>query len=374
MRSIIYTFTILVTYSINAQITTNELKVEETSGVTHILGNVGIGTQTPSTPLEVIGDITANYPGNNRKIFIYPGSGAIESSNTQLMFNRYNSNNVSFAAGGGNVAIGNITPTEKLHVDGNIKAANPNADIIYYRFLQAPESNLHLDPASGHDLFLNFFNGNNIRFGRNGDKMFIDISGNVGIGTTSPSEKLQVNGNIMAANPNANIIYYRFLRAPQSNLHLDPAPGHDLFLNFYSGNNVRFGQNGDKMFIASGGNVGIGTTAPSAKLHVNGNIKANPTHITWPDFVFLKNYSLSPLEDVERYINEFGHLKGIPSAQEVQDLGVDLVNLDAKLLQKIEELTLYLISQNKRNKELQSRVQKLENELKSLQIEFQDKG
>jgi hypothetical protein len=63
----------------------------------------------------------------------------------------------------------------------------------------------------------------------------------------------------------------------------------------------------------------------------------------WSDYVFADNYSLSPLHEVEKYIRQHKHLPGIPSANELVQSGIDLGEMDAKLLQKIEELSLHMI-------------------------------
>ncbi len=74
----------------------------------------------------------------------------------------------------------------------------------------------------------------------------------------------------------------------------------------------------------------------------------------WADFVFEKNYKLATLEEVEIQINENKHLKGIPTNDEVIKSGVNVGEIQAKLLQKVEELTLYLIAQQKKIKELEN--------------------
>ena len=75
----------------------------------------------------------------------------------------------------------------------------------------------------------------------------------------------------------------------------------------------------------------------------------------WSDFVFEKDYKLRPLADVLQFINANGHLPEIPSATEVKNNGVNLADMNAKLLQKVEELTLYVIELNKRIVELETR-------------------
>lgn len=81
---------------------------------------------------------------------------------------------------------------------------------------------------------------------------------------------------------------------------------------------------------------------------------------SWADFVFDENYKLSSLAEVESFIKENKHLPEIPSAEEVKNNGIDLAEMDAKLLQKIEELTLYMIELKKENDKLKERVQLLE--------------
>jgi len=123
----------------------------------------------------------------------------------------------------------------------------------------------------------------------------------------------------------------------------------------------------ERMRIAgSSGNVGIGTAPVSAyKLAVNGVIGTRRlivTQATWADFVFDRNYVLPTLEEVEAYVRVNGHLKDVPSAQEVAKEGVDVGEMNKILLQKIEELTLHLIELNKENKIIKERLNTLEGE------------
>ncbi|MGY5351844.1 hypothetical protein ACXGQW_04655 [Wenyingzhuangia sp. IMCC45533] len=100
----------------------------------------------------------------------------------------------------------------------------------------------------------------------------------------------------------------------------------------------------------SRGNVGIGTTNPDGwKLAVNGRVRAKEIKVEtdWSDFVFHDDYQLPTIQEVENHIKQEGHLKDIPSAKEVEENGVFLGEMNSKLLQKIEELTLYTIQQQK---------------------------
>ncbi|WP_285060238.1 hypothetical protein [Pedobacter ginsengisoli] len=119
------------------------------------------------------------------------------------------------------------------------------------------------------------------------------------------------------------------------------------------------------------GDVGIGTTNTQGhKLAVNGKIRAQEIKVelaNWPDFVFSRSYKLPTLQETESHIKEKGHLPGIPSAAEVEKNGIELGDMNKKLLQKIEELTLYLIEKDKQlneerklNKEQDERLKKVE--------------
>ena len=115
-----------------------------------------------------------------------------------------------------------------------------------------------------------------------------------------------------------------------------------------------------------GGNVGIGMTAPPYKLSVKGVIGAGEVIVTdtsgWADYVFDAGYRLQPLGEVAEYIAQNHHLPEIPSTAEVGAKGVSLGEMQAKLLAKIEELTLHVIAGEKKNLELQERMARMERE------------
>ena len=109
--------------------------------------------------------------------------------------------------------------------------------------------------------------------------------------------------------------------------------------------------------LTNEGNLGIGTHSTTSKLAVNGNIRAKEIKVetsNWPDYVFAEDYKLPSLKETEQHIKEQGHLPGIPSAAEVNEHGINLGDMNAKLLKKIEELTLLLIQQNKRIETLET--------------------
>ncbi len=122
----------------------------------------------------------------------------------------------------------------------------------------------------------------------------------------------------------------------------------------------------------SNGNVGIGTINTFGyRLAVNGDIGAKEVNVEvtsdWPDFVFSDTYELRSLEEVDRYISQNRHLPAIPSEAEVREYGINLGEMNAKLLEKIEELTLYLIEQNKQNQSQQAEIAALKERVNQLE-------
>jgi hypothetical protein len=106
--------------------------------------------------------------------------------------------------------------------------------------------------------------------------------------------------------------------------------------------------------------VGIGTTNPDPfyKLSVNGKIRAKEIRVNtgWADYVFEKKYKLLPLAEVEKFIAQHKHLPGIAPAAVLQKQGVDISAMQTKMMEKIEELTLYLIEANKKIEALEKAV------------------
>ncbi|SMC74749.1 hypothetical protein [Pedobacter africanus] len=247
----------------------------------------------------------------------------------------------------GNVGIGTTSPAAKLSFNEVNDGTNGPDGITWYN--TAPLNyGIYRTPGpwtapAYQQLRLQWDTGIILYPGYGHSKSFVDVqgdglrvtSGNVGIGTEAPAAKLDV---FVPASTFTNNIKFgdatpAYLASGNSGIYLSNNTGNQLFM------------------IQHTGNVGIGTMTPNSKLAVNGNIRAHEIKVetaNWPDYVFAKDYELPTLQETEKHIKDKGHLPGIPSAAEVKANGVDLGEMNAKLLQKIEELTLHLIEQNKK--------------------------
>jgi len=275
----------------------------------------------------------------------------------------------------GYVGIGDGSPNSKLDLGSNHSdpSSYPNKITLW----SGGENNYFGFGISNADL--DYLSQNNHRFyteynGTPGtEKMVLTSAGKLGIGVSNPLHKLHVANNdgdafmIVDASVNSGI---RFLNGINSFIEKRSGSGNLVVKNQVTGGGLSFGtENTTKMHIHSNGNVGIGTVNPDEKLAVNGVIHTKEVKVDlngWSDFVFYENYKLPTLKEVENYIKEKGHLKDIPSAQDVEEDGVLLGDMNSKLLQKIEELTLYAIDQEKKIAIQNEKLNQLEKENKVL--------
>ena len=215
------------------------------------------------------------------------------------------------------------------------------------------------------------------RYTSNGDVIMTAGSGQVGIGIDDPQEKLHIDGAIRGNGTNgavtlrgdsgyvtigANSQAMEFVTDKSQFVFNKPIYNQSGVYNVQN-SNMLFNINGtNRMLIQNNGNIGIGTASPAYKLDVNGTIRANEiiVNTTGADFVFAEDYQLRPLSEVKAFIQENKHLPEIKSAQEMQENGIGVNELQTQLLQKIEELTLYILQQEEKIKQQDLRIKALE--------------
>lgn len=224
------------------------------------------------------------------------------------------------------------------------------------------------------------------RYVSNGNIIMTASSGKVGIGVDVPQSKLHVEGDIRATNN----FWGRTKIVLQDHTHFTVSPSvipgltnsfsmphygiaspyvdtsADLWLSGYHAMHL-FTDGTPRMSIDRYGKVGIGTVNPQYLLDVKGIIRATEVKIehvdNFPDYVFSQGYKLRPLMEVSSFIKANGHLPEIPSAQEVKENGINLLEMNKKLLRKVEELTLYAIEQQQRIEEQQRQIDQLRKKL-----------
>lgn len=191
----------------------------------------------------------------------------------------------------------------------------------------------------------------------------INANGNVGIGTMSPSSKLEIKGDLKLND--ATSAHKGIIRFGLDDVIIENSPDGNNYndIQFKNWNGAAGYTN--TLRLKGNGNVGIGTTTNiDAKLTVAGDIHSREVKVTinaGADFVFAENYQLKPLAEIEDFIAKNNHLPEIAPAKEMEEKGLELGKMDIKLLQKIEELTLYLIEQNKKIEVLEAKILELSN-------------
>lgn len=296
----------------------------------------------------------------------------------------------------GFIGLGISTPSQHIHVrNGNlflenfasgVVSARQNATLYLGGVIEKSQNGMRLfysgagniDVRAPHPSGL-LFNVDNTN-GKT-ERMRISANGNIGIANANPYKLLSVNGDVALANYNisgagnqgngfSGLEILGNNQAPtRRGISLDPDPNGSF--NFYVNSNQRpaafnfmDGAAGALLMTVNAvdGNVGIGTANTAGyKLAVNGFVRAKKVVVEtgWSDFVFYDDYKLRSLREVEQHIKEKGHLPEIPSAEEIENNGADVGRLLQLQMQKIEELTLYIIEQNKRIESLEKKLNAL---------------
>ncbi len=388
--------------------------------------------------IDVLSNVTITTPANGQVLTYNSATAKWVNQTSAAGASQWTTSgsNIFYNTAGGNVGIGTTTPAGLLHIEKNTNSAegvnviNPNTGAsaaavlnlgsslaanqsmsVYYGgtgntvsgsltaniLANAGTSggmNINVVPNAP----LNFMTTNTIR-------MSILGNGNIGIGTTAPTAKLDIKGGYSTPDVNGFSAASTVLNVYSTNtsgagvggvLALGGNTGlstatypfafiqgaqqtageYGGMLSFWTTSNG--GVNGEvnsanyqRMTINKIGNVGIGTINTmdiDYRLFVEKGIRTRKVKVditAWPDYVFKPNYKLPSLNEVEKYLQSNQHLLDVPSAAEVEKNGIDLGSNQAILLKKVEELTLYLIEQNKKlesqQKEIEALKQKVNN-------------
>ena len=341
-------------------------------------GNVGIGTTTPQYPLEVQGTMksTTGVFNNvgigitnpnaalqvNGKVIMTNGKVGVDTENPQTTFQVSNYSGLFVSAQNIDPA-GNYNMTFLKNTGSLLLAWNRNAGRGEYDFI----SNRGAGNMGGF-AFYDYTNA-----GALNHLMTIQgTTGNVGIGTTNPQFTLDVSGggrftdNVEIVGGNTDgVSKYLSIKNPNKTgagqvaiwkfLNTTGSLGNSFQIWAYGINDASGCGNGgiceNRFTITDDGNVGIGTRFPCVKLDVIGTIRAEEVKVCLNqgcDFVFDKDYNLMPLNKLSEFISENKHLPEIAPAAIMESEGINISEMNAKLLQKVEELTLYIIELNKR--------------------------
>ncbi|ATP58019.1 hypothetical protein CPT03_16875 [Pedobacter ginsengisoli] len=293
-------------------------------------GNVGIGTATPTEPLEINGNIKIGIAANN---YIQIGGGSAGTGG-YIQGSRQAGSDAGYGVWVNHNAYWNgtnwIQPRGAL--GSSMYSSNHHLGFVWKYATSTGVNEAIVSPD---------------------ELMRLNPAGKLGIGTGSTiSAKLHV----VDVNPQLRLGY----DVSNYNVFRTGASGSLDILAYGTNPNIVLTPGGTGNTIING-NVGIGTTTPNEKLSVNGKVRAKEIKVEaadWPDYVFAEDYKLPSLNETELHIKEKGHLPGIPSAEEVKANGVDLGEMNAKLLKKIEELTLLMIQLNKKVEEQAQQLKK----------------
>ncbi|AUC75535.1 hypothetical protein CW732_07545 [Olleya sp. Bg11-27] len=279
----------------------------------------------------------------------------------------------------GNVGIGTTQPTSKLFIKQPLDNNNGGLSIsdTVGRLIQ-----IYGEGSAGRQVIGTSGTVNPLAFDLNGnEKMRISENGNVGIGTSNPTSKLQIQDNTATG-------WFQNIKGKAINVDqiigIKLSGGYSSEFKKWGGiatvvESVYANDTGlalyanelERLRISSNGNIGIGTTNPDSKLTVAGNIHSREVKVTvnaGADFVFENNYELPTLEEIETYVKKNKHLPEIAPAKEMKKNGVNIGDFQIKLLQKIEELTLYTISQEKSIREQKTQIKKQQKEIENLKL------
>ena len=367
-------------------------------------GNIGIGTSTPNAKLHIKGGYQTtglNMPADE---LCFGASGSTPNGQ-QIIWGDGTGWKLNFGSKSASGSNASFVPKVTFVDNGNvgIGTSSPNAPLQFANSIANRKLVLYESVNNDHQFYGLGINGNLMRYQSSStssdhafyaaisaststELMRIKGNGNVGVGTSTPNARLEITHGTSG---NSGL---RFTNLTSSNTPstsngkaLSVNASGDVILVSASGTGgaSEWLRNGSILYpVNTSDNLGIGTTTPITKLQVSGktyigagtwalgaslsrtpggyNLYVENGILTekikvaikgtngWADYVFDDNYKLKSLNEVEEFVKENNHLPGVPSATEIVNEGLDLGAMQAKQMEKIEELTLYMIELSKK--------------------------
>jgi hypothetical protein len=386
-------------------------------GSAFLFGNIRLGQEKSNVGQG--SQLIFNDNGNTDPIWMARYNTASDASELRMNIGDVSDQNDKFVIGytvsgtwtptfsflsDGKMGVGITNPAYPLDVNGSIRSkssiisdvAQPGEIGGFFRGASNGYANVVLQSGAGQNRMYWLTATNDVfRIGGHGaaepgaGALNISWDGKVGFGNSEPSSLVHIGAKTGAGGtPYSSSTLLQVFQpfnttTPSASIDLGMCQPHARITGFgnvtdnsigqLAFSTMKHGVINEVMRITSDGNVGIGTTTPGLlyKLAVDGKIVAREIKVKdgtpWPDYVFEKDYNLMSLTDLEAFIKKNNHLPNIPSAKEVEEKeGIELGAMNAKLLEKIEELTLHLIEMNKEMQSLRKENQAIKEEVKVL--------